>query len=290
MKENLFNGEYFIQKIDISDKRIIDHFPDTDVYWNNETKEIKYQIGEGSEIDQMLGQWHCAINGLGDVFDKEQLNTALDYMMKHNYKESMREFVNLWRVYSLNDDAGTVMCDYSDNRKRPSIPIPYESETMHGFEYQFAGLLISEGRIEDGLKVIKAVRDRYDGRKRNPWNEMECGSNYARSMASFALLPILSGFEFHLPKKYIGFNPVICKDNFSCFWCVGTGWGTFTISDKKAEIKIEEGYLDLERIGVKFTDKVANIIIDSEKSEFEFDGDSVLFNNRRIKNNILIEI
>ncbi|MDY3927795.1 MAG: GH116 family glycosyl-hydrolase [Clostridia bacterium] len=290
MKENLFNGEYFIQKIDISDKRIIDHFPDTDVYWNNETKEIKYQIGEGSEIDQMLGQWHCAINGLGDVFDKEQLNTALDYMMKHNYKESMREFVNLWRVYSLNDDAGTVMCDYSDNRKRPSIPIPYESETMHGFEYQFAGLLISEGRIEDGLKVIKAVRDRYDGRKRNPWNEMECGSNYARSMASFALLPILSGFEFHLPKKYIGFNPVICKDNFSCFWCVGTGWGTFTISDKKAEIKIEEGYLDLERIGVKFTDKVANIIIDGEKSEFEFDGDSVLFNNRRIKNNILIEI
>ena len=88
----------------------------------------------------------------------------------------------------------TVVCNYPDNTEKPAIPISYCEETMTGFEYSFAGLLLSRGLIEDGLKVVKAVRDRYDGKKRNPWNEIECGSNYVRSMASFALIPILSGF------------------------------------------------------------------------------------------------
>lgn len=299
MKENLFNGEYFIQKIDIKDRNIIEHFKKNkdnmvsgdgiESYWNEETQEIKYQIADGSEIDQMLGEWHCEINGLGSVFDDEQLNKALDYMMKHNYKESVREFVNLWRVYSLNDEAGTIMCDYADGVIRPSIPIPYETETMHGFEYQFAGLLMSKGRIDDGLKVVKAVRDKYDGKKRNPWNEMECGSNYARSMASFALLPILSGFEFHMPKKYIGFNPKINKDNFNCFWSLGTGWGTFEIREGKAELRIAEGYLDLKEFGIKFAEDVKAVLIDGEDCRFEFNGEKISFEEKRIEKSIEVK-
>ena len=29
------------------------------------------------------------------------------------------------------------------------------------------------------VKVVKAIRDRHEGRKRNPFNEPECGHNYA---------------------------------------------------------------------------------------------------------------
>src|SRR5690606_27376078 len=43
--------------------------------------------------------------------------------------------------------------------------------------------------------VVKAVRDRHDGRKRNPWNEAEFGHHYARSMSSWSLLTALSGFR-----------------------------------------------------------------------------------------------
>ena len=81
-KENLFNGEYFIQKVDLNDSTIPKHFGCEDVYWNTERNEIKYQIGEGSEIDQLCGQWHCSINGLGYIFDKEQITTALKSMLK----------------------------------------------------------------------------------------------------------------------------------------------------------------------------------------------------------------
>ena len=79
---------------------------------------------------------------------------------------------------------------------------------MHGFEYAFAGLLISEGMVEEGISVVKAIRDRYRGFNRNPWNEIECGSNYARSMASFALMPIFSGFQFAMQDRMLGFHPV----------------------------------------------------------------------------------
>ncbi len=80
-RDNLFNGSYFIQKLDLADKGVLEHFGCEDVYWNEEAGEIKYQIGEGSILDQLLGQWHCLINGLGDVLDREQMNLALESMM-----------------------------------------------------------------------------------------------------------------------------------------------------------------------------------------------------------------
>lgn len=292
-KEHLFNGRYFIQQTDITDKSILTHFGCEKEYWNEEAGEIKYQIGEGSEIDQMLGQWHCIINGLGHVLDPDQTETALNHMMQNNYKPSMRNFVNPWRIFSLNDEAGSVMCDYPEGSRKPRIPIPYCEETMHGFEYQFAGLLFANGRMEDALTVVRAIREKYDGRKRNPWNEMECGSNYARSMASFALLPILSGFEFHLPKKYIGFDPRVSRAHFRSFFSLGTGWGILstdeTAAEKKAAIRLKEGSLCLNQIRLPFADKVTEILIDGQPMDFTFISQGVNFSERVIQSAVEIQ-
>lgn len=139
-------------------------------------------------------------------------------MFTNNFKKSMRDFANPWRIFALNGEGGAIISDYPKGSRKPAIPIPYCEESMHGFEYQLAGLMISEGMIDEGLTLVRAVRDRYDGEKRNPWNEIECGSNYARSMASFALIPIFSGFKFDLPKGKIRFNPLVRRENFKCFW------------------------------------------------------------------------
>jgi len=276
-KEHLFNGKYFIQNIDLKDKSIIDSFENADKYWNYEKKEIKYQIKDGSIIDQMLGQWHSDLIGLGKIFDEAQMKTALGSMMKYNFKESMRDFANPWRVFSLNDESGTVMCDYPDNTPKPAIPIPYCEETMTGFEYAFAGLLISNGMIEEGIKVVRAIRDRYDGKKRNPWNEIECGSNYARSMASFALMPIFSGFEYDMPIGYIGFNPKINKTKFRSFWSLEAGWGVFETTTNNATLTILEGCLHLSAIGVKYLQRVKEVYIDGKSVDFSFFGGVIRF-------------
>lgn len=285
-KENLFNGKYFIHKVDITDKNIIDKF-NAQNYWNDEENQIKFQLGEGSSIDQMLAQWHADIIGLGDIFDREQVDSSLSEMMKNNFKTSMRYHANVWRIFSLNDEAGSIICDYPKGMQKPKIPIPYCEETMTGFEYSFAGLLCSRGKIDDGIKVAKAVRDRFDGEKRNPWNEFECGSNYARSMASYALIPILSGFEFDMPNNHIGFCPYK-EGNFRCIWSLDSVWGEFVLDKDKVVISITEGELVLSSLGLKFRKNISTLKIDERCVDFKFEKGIIYFEKSKIFQNMEI--
>ena len=286
--ENLFNGKYFIQKIDIRNKAILEKFDCADKYWNEETGEIKYQIDEGSSIDQLTGQWHAHICGLGDIFEREKVHTAVKNMYDMNFKQSMRNVANMWRVFALNDEAGTIMCDYPEGTYKPRIPITYCEECMTGFEYQFAGMLMREGFYDKAIEVVSAIRNRYDGKKRNPWNEIECGSNYARAMASFALLPILSGFTFDLPKFRIGFNPIKKADSFRCVWSLGTGWGNVNIDKTKTTISMKAGELNLAEIYLPYLSSVSELIIDGTDVKFEFKNGTITFEKTRIKDFIEI--
>ena len=275
-KSNLFNGRYFIQKVDISDKSITDRYNACEDYWNDEAGQIKYQIADGSSVDQMLAQWHADILGLGSIFDSDMISVALSHMVNNNFKTSMRNFVNPWRIFSVDDEAGTVICDYPPDAQKPKIPIPYCEETMTGFEYSFAGLLCSQGKYDDGFKVVRAIRDRFDGAKRNPWNEFECGSNYARSMASYALIPILSGFEFDMPHGHIGFNPYKSGD-FSCIWSLADAWGIFEATGTTAKITVCEGNITIESLGLKFCDNIKSLKIDGKNLDFKFNNGNAVF-------------
>ena len=286
-KKNLFNGKYFIQKVDLSAKEYTERFGCPE-YWNEEQQQLKYQIADGSEIDQMLGQWHANILGLGDIFDPEQRKTALASMFKNNFKPNLREFANMWRVFALNDEGGTVICDYPEGSEKPVIPIPYCEECMTGFEYAFAGLLISEGFIEEGLQAVRAIRDRYDGAKRNPWNEIECGNNYARAMASFALLPIFSGFTFDLPKKHIGFSPIVTGD-FRALWSLGTGWGEFVRTDAESSVRLQGGTITLSSLTLGGAPAVKELTVDGNPIAFTREGDTLCFGEVTVKNAVCVK-
>lgn len=161
---------------------------------------------------------------------------------------------------------------------------------MTGFEYSFAGLLLSRGFIDEGLKVIRAVRQRYDGEKRNPWNEMECGSNYARTMSTFAFLPILSGFYYDIPNKTVGFNPKINKDNFKCPWFLESGWGEFIIDGNKAIINVLSGYININTVYLPFISKVNSVTANGKDIDYEFaDGKLVLKENKYAKIEVCYE-
>lgn len=287
MKENLFNGEYFIQLTDLKNKAYTEHF-DCPNYWNEEKNELKYQIAEGCEIDQTLAQWHANICGLGDIFDKGQLKKSLRSILKYNFKKSMRNYANAWRVFALNDEKGTIMCDYPAGAQKPIIPIPYVDECMTGFEYAFAGLLISEGLVNEGTEVVRAIRDRYDGKKRNPWNEIECGSNYARAMASYALIPILSGFEFDLPKQYIGFSPV-AEGDFKCLWSLDTGWGMLEQANDISKIKINDGYLVLSSVKPGKVEKVSKVYADGKQIRFTYENNVVKFDTVKVEKELIFK-
>ena len=196
LNDKLFNGEYFCQNANLTDYDYLAGFGTDAVekYWNAESKEIKYQIVDGCGVDAPLAQMYATLYGLAPIFDKEKLHSTLQAIYKYNFK-CMRDVVNLWRIYALNDEKGVLICTWPHNNK-PAIPITYNSETMTGFEYAFAVQLAAEGFVDQAIEVTQAIRDRFDGRKRNPWNEIECGSNYARSMTAYGLIPALSGFTY----------------------------------------------------------------------------------------------
>ena len=280
IEDNLFNGKYYFQKVDLTDRSLLDGFDETEELWNPETGEIKYQIGEGSEIDQIGAQWHADILGLGDIFDRDRVAVTLDSMYHNNFKKSMRNHYNPWRLFCIDDEAGTVICDYPEGSKKPSIPLSYAEETMHGFEYMLAAQMISRGMIDRGLELIAGVRDKYDGEKRNPFNEIECGNNYARSMASFSFIPLFEGFKFDLVHGMIGFDPIL-KGDFKGLWSLDPAWGNVTVTDgAKMRVNIIKGELTLTEIGTPF-DSVSDVYLDGRKlaaSEFTFEGKNVKLN------------
>ena len=221
----------------------------------------------------MLGDWHAHLVGCGGVFDKEKKKIALDSLYKNNFKESMRYVTNMWRNFALNDEGGVLICTYPQGAETPAIPIPYCEECMTGFEYALAGLMLAEGEEQRAQAIVSAIRARYDGEKRNPWSEIECGSNYARSMASFALMLHYSGFSYDMTKKYIGFDPI--NGGGAYLWSVGNTYGKVEISDTECTISILGEPLELECLKVGGLGTVEAVYVDGKAAEYLVNNDAV---------------
>jgi hypothetical protein len=110
-------------------------------------------------------------------------------------------------------------------KDRPKNPFSYFTEVMTGFEYTAAIGMLYEGQTKEGLKCIENIRNRYDGRKRSPFNEAECGHHYARAMASWAAVLAMTGFHYSGVDKSMSLSP----NDGTHFWSNGYAWGTCTL-------------------------------------------------------------
>lgn len=219
-----------------------------DAYWNKENGEIKYQFGDGCAIDQQLGQWHASLCGLGDILDAGHSRKALEAVYRHNFKKTLRHHFNPCRIYATGDESTTIICDWPEGTRRPMISAPYSEEGWPGCEYQAASHMLLKDMYDEGLELTHAVRSRFDGVKRNPWNEFECGSNYSRSMSSYALLLALSGFRFDKAKGYLGFVPHDPSKNRRYFWSVEGAYGLFIQQEQKRTLRVISGSFSLSRL------------------------------------------
>jgi hypothetical protein len=136
--------------------------------------------------------------------------------------------------------------------------------------------MIINGLEEEGLKIVKAVRDRYDGEKRNPWNEIECGSNYARSMASYALMLAYSGFKCDMYRKKLTFKPIKSDSTCSYVWSVNDAWGTFSCNEKATELKVLGGGLTLEQLEIA-GNRVKQVFLDDNAIGFTREAETICF-------------
>jgi uncharacterized protein (DUF608 family) len=224
---NLFNGEFYIQKVKGFRKDQIANNLRSSM-GADDTESPEYQAGAGCLIDQLVGQYLADAGGLGPLVAPEKIRTTLKSIYRYNYKPSLAEHDNVERTYALNEEAAVVVCDYG-KAERPHIPFPYFAESWTGLEYTVAALMVSWGMVEEGTQIVRNTRLRYDGEKRNPWDEAECGHHYARAMSSWSVILASSGFHYDGTNASVIAVPPLPHAAFQCFWSTGTGWGNFSI-------------------------------------------------------------
>ena len=234
MDEHLFNGEYYEQRI--TDPKTFD-------FLEPDSPDIPpYQLGKGCLVDQLVGQYMAHICGLGYLGNPTHIRTTLENIMRYNYLPDFSQHFNNMRSYVIGNEAGLLMASWPKGRLE--VPFPYFSESMTGFEYTAATGMIYEGLEADGLKCIKAIRDRFDGAKRNPFSEPECGHHYARSMASWATLLAYSGFHYSAIDKSMTF----ADRTGTWFWSNGYAWGTASINKQDVKVTVLKGSLSLREL------------------------------------------
>ena len=162
--------------------------------------------------------------------------------MKYNYVHDVSGEFNNMRSYVMGHEAALMMASWPKGRLE--VPFPYFPEAMTGFEYCAAVGMIQEGMVDDGLKCIKSIRDRFDGAKRNPFDEPECGKHYARSMASWAAVLALSDFHYSGVDKTMNFTSKPGR----YFWSNGYSFGTCEVSGNSVVLKVMKGSLDLKSL------------------------------------------
>jgi non-lysosomal glucosylceramidase len=233
--DQLFDGEYFLSKVDPKQLDAINS-------------------GTGCEIDQVFGQSWAFQVGLGRVIPETQTRSALRSLWKYNFTPDVgpyREHYKDGRWYAMPGEAGLLMCtfprndwDYSQAKgKGPSWATGYFNECMNGFEHQVAGHMIWEGMVQEGLAIERAIHDRYAASRRNPWNEIECGDHYSRSMASYGVFLAACGYTYDGPSATLGFAPRLTPDNFRAPFTAAEGWGTF---EQKREAGVQRGAIHMK--------------------------------------------
>lgn len=261
--EKLYNGEYYVQIEDPAHAEAIG-------------------VGSGVYIDQVYGQFWANQVGLGCLYNRDHMHSALNAIWKYNYLPDVGPFraaFKAGRFYAWKGDGGVLMCTWPNGGLRDDFKkhwqYGYFNEVMSGFEHQLAAHMIAERDPElrtKGLAVMRTIHDRYAPEKRNPYNEVEFSDFYARAMASYGSFLAACGFEYNGPAGMIGFDPVIHPENFRAPFTAAEGWGTFsqTLDKKamKAELRVNWGSLTLKTLRlnpVGLNVEQAEVILDGQQ-------------------------
>lgn len=215
----LWNGEYYIQLLD-------DHSPPKD------------QFGEGCLSDQLFGQWWAHLLGLGHILPQDHVRTTLQSVVRYNTRKGFGDFKHGFRIYADRNDNGLLICTWPKGG-RPEVPVRYCDEVWTGIEYQVAAHCIMEGLNDQGMRILKDLRDRYTGERRNPYNEIECGDHYSRAMAGWSVLEAISGVRYDAVTNTFSISDASGRRGSRLPLITATGWGSIVQNAGPDDYRVE---------------------------------------------------
>ena len=184
-------------------------------------------VDNGCLTDQLIGQWVADGCGLGYIFNRENVHKSLESILDRSFMGQ----------------------SFLRNCSWPAHPELYPIQTSNlwvdqantawtGVELAFASFLIYEGMSEDGLKVIKAVDDRY--RKSGLYfDHQEFGGHYFRPMSAWAIMNAFLGYSVN--RGLYRFDPKINKEKFAMFFVTPDGTAFYKKEGESISIKVKTG-------------------------------------------------
>jgi hypothetical protein len=232
---------------------------------------LPVHVGPGSHIDMCLGDFWLAQVGLPPVGTREHLRESMTSLFNYNFVPDMGVFreqtrPHSGRHYALAGEGGLVMATWPHGglpeECKKAWQFGYFQECMTGFEHAAAALMVSLATDESdplliqGLATCRAVHDRYDASRRNPYNEIECSDHYARAMASYGVFVAATGFYCHAGQGLLRFEPKIGAKDFAGPFIGAGAWGRFTQKHRtegvqtrlEARLEVRFGALRLARL------------------------------------------
>jgi len=258
LENNLFNGAYFEQEMLWKCQELYGEFEKLiEKYKSQRIASIirkegpPYQYGKGCLSDGILGAWIAELCGIGEILDEGKVKQHLFSVYKYNFRKNLSSHANPQRPgYALGNEGGLILCTWPKGKK-PTLPFPYSDEIWTGLEYQVASHLMIHGFVEKGLEIVRTARRRYDGTKRNPFDEYECGHWYGRALSSYGLIYGITGSWYDAVEKILYLKPRV-KGDFKTFFSTDSGWGLAGIRKGKPFVKILYGNVRVEKIEIRF--------------------------------------
>ncbi|MFC2113353.1 GH116 family glycosyl hydrolase [Bacteroidota bacterium] len=294
MNEKMWNGEFYVhlyptglkgnvgikngfkepEEIDDNARGFIEGF---------NQGEPNYLVGGACDANQLFGQNWANQLGLGYILPPENCKAASKSIFKYCYTPDIATVYDFGkpkhRTLAASGEAAMVNAGWPKSNPQNYENTHDKTDIWSGLEYEASCDMINEGLLKEAFIAIGSINDRYDGVKRNPWNEIEGSDHYSRAMHSWNVLLSLSGFVYDGPAGRIGFAPRMTPEDFKCFFSAAEGWGSISqiISDgnQVETIEVKWGQLRLNQLEFAFDE---NLI--SPRVKVTIDGKPVPFDHK----------
>eukprot|EP00117_Sycon_ciliatum_P030672 scpid21673/ scgid5143/ Non-lysosomal glucosylceramidase; Beta-glucocerebrosidase 2; Glucosylceramidase 2 len=254
----------------------------TNSQWYTQQVDPEAQIkivGESTFVDCLLGQWWGYILELGDILPLDHCQSTVVNIFARNHRDSFVPSEQSPRPFYDQRDAGMVIGCWPDGVPPPNR-LTYTTEcAWTGLSHYFAGLCMYMGQNDIAMQVLEDARYCYDGTRRSPWNEIECGDHYSRPMCAFQLFATASGLTFDViegPILRVGFNPRLSFDKFQGFYVVPSAWGQYlqTVNADRtsgtASVKVTYGQMDISELTLPFSTSSIVVKLSSSPAHVRF--------------------
>jgi non-lysosomal glucosylceramidase len=215
-------------------------------YYRQATEGEAFDFGDGCLADQLLGQWWAHQLDLGYLLPADHVRAALESIVRNNLRDGFSGFAHGYRVFADRDDSGLLVCTWPRGG-RPGVPIRYADEVWTGVEYQVAAHCMFEGMTNHGLRLLHAVQGRYDGSRRNPYNEIECGDHYSRAMAGLSVLEACTGAWYDAWDAHLRLGRGVERYPL----LAGTGWGEVRSTADTVSFRVLGGTVRISKVSLQ---------------------------------------